>query len=209
MEPDAKAEVPSQQRSGVDPKAVKAVSHRTRFEILRVLEARGVASPSEMARELGEPLGNVSHHVKVLEECECIELVETKPVRGALEHFYRTCMRSVVTDDVSRLLPQEVREQLSGTTLGNIFDRIKRAVLARTVDSRPERHISWMPIEVDEKGWRELIQSKARQYKREMEIQAEVADRRARGELEGSTFPVFTSELAFPMPERGDGDLSD
>lgn len=185
------------------------MSHPTRFEILRVLEARGLASPSEMAKEMGEPLGNVAHHVHVLVECECIELVETKPVRGALQHFYRTCMRSNITDDVSRLLPQEVREQLAGTTFGNIFRKIARAVRARSVDTRPERHISWMPIEVDERGWRDLIESKARQLKREMEIQAEVADRRARGELEGEVFPVFTSMLAFPMPAaeaRDDGD---
>lgn len=185
---------------------MKAVSHPTRFEILRVLESRGLASPSDIAKEISEPVGNVSHHVKVLVECDCIELVETRPVRGALEHFYRTCMRSNVTDDVSRLLPQELREELATTMFGNIFERIGRAVRRRTVDSRSDRHISWMPIEVDEQGWEDLISSKARQLKREMEIQAEVVDRKTRGETgEGETFPVFTSLLAFPMP-ADDGD---
>ena len=48
-----------------------------------------MASPSELAKELGEPLGNVAYHVKILEETGAIELVRTAPVRGALEHFYR------------------------------------------------------------------------------------------------------------------------
>jgi hypothetical protein len=47
-----------------------------------------VASPSELPDALGEPLGNVSYHVRILRELDCIELVRTEPRRGALEHFY-------------------------------------------------------------------------------------------------------------------------
>jgi DNA-binding transcriptional ArsR family regulator len=37
---------------------------------------------------LGEPLGNVSYHVRQLEKAGLIELVATKQRRGALEHYY-------------------------------------------------------------------------------------------------------------------------
>ena len=63
-----------------------------RVRALEVLNER-VASPSELAKELGEPLGNVAYHVKILEENDAIELVRTAPVRGALEHFYRAKVR--------------------------------------------------------------------------------------------------------------------
>ena len=36
----------------------------------------------------GEPLGNVSYHVRQLEKAGLIELVATKQRRGALEHYY-------------------------------------------------------------------------------------------------------------------------
>jgi DNA-binding transcriptional ArsR family regulator len=46
-------------------------------------------SPNELAKELDEPLGNVSYHVKVLLDAGVIELVATQPRRGAIEHYYR------------------------------------------------------------------------------------------------------------------------
>ena len=72
----------------VDQRLIKALGHPVRMRVLDILDAR-VASPSELAKELGEPLGNVAYHVKILEETGAIELVRTAPVRGALEHFYR------------------------------------------------------------------------------------------------------------------------
>lgn len=42
-----------------------------------------------LARELHEPLGNVAYHVRELEKRRLIQPAGTRPVRGALEHFYR------------------------------------------------------------------------------------------------------------------------
>jgi DNA-binding transcriptional ArsR family regulator len=71
----------------LDPRLIKVLGHPVRVRALEALSSR-VASPSELARELGEPLGNVAYHVKILEENDAIELVSTAPVRGAVEHFY-------------------------------------------------------------------------------------------------------------------------
>lgn len=67
---------------------IKAMSHPTRAAILRILAER-TASPAELARELSEELSNVSYHAKQLVKLGCAELVDTRVVRGALEHFYR------------------------------------------------------------------------------------------------------------------------
>ncbi len=45
-------------------------------------------SPNSLYVAVGEPLGNVSYHVRQLEKAGLIELVATKPRRGALEHYY-------------------------------------------------------------------------------------------------------------------------
>jgi len=50
----------------VDQRLIKALGHPLRMSVLAILNAR-VASPSELAKELGEPLGNVAYHVKILE----------------------------------------------------------------------------------------------------------------------------------------------
>lgn len=43
----------------------KALAHPLRVRILETIERLGgVASPNQIASELGEPLGNVSYHIK-------------------------------------------------------------------------------------------------------------------------------------------------
>jgi hypothetical protein len=52
-------------------------------------------SPTALSQALDKPLGNVSYHVRRLHDDGLIELVQTKPVRGALEHFYRVADKAV------------------------------------------------------------------------------------------------------------------
>ena len=66
-----------------------------------------------MARELDEELSNVSYHTKQLVEFECAELVSTRPVRGALEHFYRATERHLIdTEEWLTLDEQGLQEAL-------------------------------------------------------------------------------------------------
>ena len=83
------------QRRKATENRIKAMSHPLRASILRILAER-TASPAEMARELDEELSNVSYHTKQLVTFECAELVSTRPVRGALEHFYRATERHLL-----------------------------------------------------------------------------------------------------------------
>lgn len=76
---------------------LRVLAHPTRVRILRRMDelvrrhGRGKAlrSPSELADELHEPLGNVSYHVRFLVEGGVLELAKTEPRRGAVEHYYR------------------------------------------------------------------------------------------------------------------------
>lgn len=47
------------------------------------------SSPNEIAKAFGEPLTNVSYHVRMLHDLGVIELSDTEPRRGALEHYYK------------------------------------------------------------------------------------------------------------------------
>src|SRR6478735_9451146 len=103
------------QRRKATENRIKAMSHPLRASILRILVER-TASPAEMARELGEELSNVSYHTKQLVEFECAELVSTRPVRGALEHFYRATERHLIdTADWEDLDPVMAEDLLCET----------------------------------------------------------------------------------------------
>lgn len=82
-----------------DTLMAKAMSHPLRVQALTILNER-VASPSDIAAELGMPIGRVSYHVRALLDLGCIEEVETRPVRGALEHLYRAVRRPLTYTDL-------------------------------------------------------------------------------------------------------------
>jgi DNA-binding transcriptional ArsR family regulator len=66
-----------------------ALRHPVRREMLeRVVGQDGAISPRQIAEQLGMPLSNVSYHVRVLVEFKMLQLVETRPKRGSIQHFY-------------------------------------------------------------------------------------------------------------------------
>lgn len=72
----------------LDPRLAKALSNDVRARALELL-AEGAKSPKQIAAEMKLDLRSVAYHVRVLKKLGCIELVETLPRRGAVEHVYR------------------------------------------------------------------------------------------------------------------------
>jgi|SRR5437868_15520797 len=82
---------------------LKALSHPVRARALAAFSQR-IASPSEIAAEQDEAVGDVAYHVRVLRKLGMIELVETRQVRGATQHFYRCVPQPYLDDEVWRKL---------------------------------------------------------------------------------------------------------
>ncbi|HEY5053068.1 MAG TPA: helix-turn-helix domain-containing protein [Solirubrobacterales bacterium] len=93
-----------QTSAAIDQQLLKVLAHPLRVRILAVLSER-VTSPAQMAEEFNENLSRVSYHVNVLLKYECIELVGTRPRRGATEHFYRGTGRAalIMAETLSRI----------------------------------------------------------------------------------------------------------
>lgn len=133
-----------------DERLYKALSHPLRFKILVKLNERA-ASPSDLAVELGEKIGNVAYHVRTLLELETIELVGTEQVRGTLEHFYRATARPFVDTDHWARLPISVRRQFADTILQDLWDHVVEAAETGGFDDS-ENHVSWTALSLDEEG---------------------------------------------------------
>lgn len=166
------------QRKRPDKQLIGAVSHPIRLEALRILCYR-VASPNEISQELNESVSLVSHHVKVLLEMGCIELVKTEPRRGAVEHFYRAIVPTYMGDESWRELPKSKRREVSQTVLQALIGELVRAVKEDTFDAREDRHLSWAPISVDEEGWKELVERQNELLEDLNEIKTKSAERLA------------------------------
>jgi DNA-binding transcriptional ArsR family regulator len=162
-------------KTGVDQRLVRAIGHPLRLRLLTIFNER-VASPSDLAAELGEPIGNVSYHTRILSRLGCVELVKTKQVRGAVEHYYRAVVRPVFSDDDWAELPLSIRKSLAGAVLTEIADDMGAAANEGGFD-RDDVHLSRTVLALDQKGWQELNELLQELGDQALEIQAQSAAR--------------------------------
>jgi DNA-binding transcriptional ArsR family regulator len=175
--------------TGVDQRLVKALAHSLRVEILTILNER-MASPNELSKELEEGLSQVSYHVKVLKDFECIEMVKTEPRRGAVEHYYRATSRAFLTDRDWQSLPESVKPGVSASSFQMIIDDVVGAINGGTFDARDDRHLSWTPGVVDQQGWEESVDLANETLERIIGIHAASAKRLAKSGEEGISATV-------------------
>ena len=186
-----------QTASAVDSRLAKALAHPLRVQLLAALN-EGVASPNELAKRLDEPLTNVSYHVRMLHDLGTIELVETEPRRGALEHYYRAVVRPFFGDRDWKKLPKNARGSISDAVLQLVWDDAAEAIKSGLFDERDDRHLTRSVLAVDEQGWEELHDLLMETLDNAMQIQADSASRASKDG--GDTFSVNLVMMTHPTP---------
>jgi DNA-binding transcriptional ArsR family regulator len=171
----------------------KALAHPLRARILQRLAER-VASPADLALELGAPLGVVSYHVRMLRDYDCVELVRTEPRRGALQHFYRATARPLLDEDQWRALPSGLRRELAGETIAEVIEDVRAAAAAGTLHD-PELIVTRTPSELDDRAFKKLNRLLSRATEQALAIAAESA--RRQGEHSSEVFPTELAILHF------------
>ncbi len=142
----------------------------------------------------------------MLKDYDCIELVDTKQRRGAVEHFYRAMSRAILSDDEWAQLPKSLRSGMSASLVQGLIDDVAAAVRAGTFAARDEHHVSWTPVVVDEEGWRDLAEALSDTLERVFTIQAESAERIVEsGEAGMSAAVAMIGYEAYPQASRKRG----
>jgi DNA-binding transcriptional ArsR family regulator len=165
----------AQTQTSAETRLIKALAHPLRFRILAKLN-EGPASPSTLAEQLGEPLGNVSYHVQRLLQQGAIELVDTRPVRGAVEHIYRAATTAEFGTEHWTKLPASLRRQFQDATLQSVWDHLVEASEAGRLDDT-RTQVSSTALDLDEEGWEEISTLLSQTLERAIEIQAESSRR--------------------------------
>jgi len=200
-------------RSPDDQTVCDALRHPIRVRILEAL-CEGDLSPTQFLRRGLLPPGfdfegddknaisHVSYHFKVLLKAGCVILVEKIPKRGANEHIYRSRELALHTDVDFETMSFEERRQISRSTLQMLVARADGAIYQGTFDKRTDRHLSWVPLELDEQGWQELRDLQAETLERAQGIKAAaIARKHERSEEDDTpTFPATFGALAFESP---------
>lgn len=182
-----------------------ALSNPLRAEILRILVERP-ASPVEMARELGVPTPNVSHHAKRLVELDCAELVEEEKVQGAMKHIYRATERVLVeTDEWNEMHPIEARSFLA-VSMQAVIDDFVASEREQTVSGDADFHLSRTPMVLDQRGLEEGLEIIEAARLAMAEVERRSAERTAG---EAPAFRISSVFGLFKIPSVGKRRLSD
>ena len=183
------------------------LKHPLRVRILEVLN-EGPRSPSQFVEEglvpkdlytsYPQALSLASYHFRELAKEGCLEVVESIPRRGAVEHVYEGRARVYFTDAEFEQMPSARRRLLSRISFQGLIARVDSAMRARTFDARTDRHLTWMPMQLDEQGWEEIAAALAGCYGEVEQIRHDSKDRLASsGE---KAIPVTFGMVGFESP---------
>jgi DNA-binding transcriptional ArsR family regulator len=165
---------------------LKALAHPVRVRVLESM-TQGHTTPKEVAEDIGEPLTSVSYHVKILHELECIELVETRQKRGAMQYIYRPVARGVEFSDGEWAdLPSAARAGMARDVLEQMMKRTLASLNNGTFDKRTDHHVTTIDLVLDEDGWREVNAAMLALLDRAIELQVGAADVPAEDKIRSS-----------------------
>jgi hypothetical protein len=185
-------------KASAEEALAKVFAHPLRVKVWYLIN-QSPTSPNRIALKLDEPLGNIAYHVRELEKFGCIELVDTKQRRGATEHYYRALARTLIDTETWAKLPLEERQPTSRYGLQCIIADAIAADNAGTFDSRPDRHLTYFPVDVDEQGWSEIASACDDFLDLVMEIQ-EASTNRVADASDQTTLSAVASLLFFERP---------
>jgi DNA-binding transcriptional ArsR family regulator len=174
---------------------LKAVAHPLRHRVLTVIDEAGEASPKDVARALGEPLGRVGHHVRVLARLGAIVPTRTEQRRGATQHFYRSAVKRYFDDASAARLPRATRRALVGAYVRRLAGDAAAAAGGTGFD-HPEAHLSYVLLDLDQEGMDAVAALLGQTLERVQEIKAESLERL------GDAPPLLRTEVGILHFER-------
>lgn len=141
-------------------RVAKLMADSLRMKIVLELNGREM-SPKGFHDEFGGgSIARVSRAFDLLAEYGWLYLTRTETGgkrRGAVEHFYRATQPAVFYTDVWAPLPQSMKEMISGGIFEELVARVKEAMEEGTIDAREDRHFTWSPFRLDQRGWDSVI----------------------------------------------------
>jgi hypothetical protein len=187
------------------PTASEALRHPLRVRILEIVNEQDMSPTQFMQGQFAPDVGvsakalsSISYHFRALAKWGCLEVVDRIARRGATEHIYRGRARAYFTDEEWAALTQRERCLISRTMYQGLAARAEGAMMAHTFDSRVDRHLSWIAMEVDELGWTELMSTLSSTLGNVTQIRHDARDRLAASG--DKVVPVTVGMLGFESP---------
>lgn len=138
----------------------KAFSDPVNLKIIAELNLAAMSATQLQAKIGGASVFSFDRRCKMLAEMGWIVHVDTKTGgrrRGASEIFYRAVGPLYLDTEMWGDVGEDTKCGASWTTLQQFREKVAEAMEAQTFDRRPDRHLTWMPLLLDDTGWYQVI----------------------------------------------------
>jgi predicted transcriptional regulator len=186
--------------------AVRTMTNPVRFNLTIAL-AEEPMSAAALAKKTEIPVEKVRYHLRALVKDGIVEAGEETPRRGVMERLYVAARDLIVDNEDSASLSVKQRQRIAAVILGTSLKEASAALVAGPPSSRPDQHCVRIPLEVDERGWSELVELHGELFDRILSVKAE-----ARKRLDAASTPPIQATSTIFFYERvrqADADASE
>jgi hypothetical protein len=173
----AKMQRPGQRRKGIEEVVQYGLGHYIRVHALIILN-EGTYTAAQIAQIMGQPLNNVSNHLRELLDAGSIEIAETVQKGNIVQHYYRAVEISFYSKEEAEQLTHEERQVTAGLLVQQASAEAVGALYAGKL-ADPRAVVSWDWHNVDQLGREDLEEEQKRFLERVQEIEGESTNRRA------------------------------
>lgn len=154
---DAPAEAEDASELLVDEAIIKAFGHPVRIKILAALN-RGPMSPKEFCEQNPKyGLQVVAKHFRRLENLGWIEVLRERTGIGDATVFCLRPQPGRFDQSNYAALPGAIRQDAESVLVTTYLERLADAVVANTINRRPESHLTWTGFHYDDRAWKDLV----------------------------------------------------
>lgn len=142
-------------------RVAKVFANSLSLKIMTELNLREM-SPSQFAEEFEADRQDVYARFRSLAAEGWLVKVREKTGgkrRGATEKFFRATGPAIFDSRSWSEAPDATRTSSSWRIFEQLAEQVREAMVARTFDSRADRHHTWSALELDQRGWDQLIKA--------------------------------------------------
>lgn len=149
----------------------------------------------------GPSLADIAQDFEVLEQFGWLGRVPTEAVTAPekFDRLYSTT-EPLVFDSEWPGIPSSSKALVTRRIVETLSGRVKEAMKGGTIDERPDRHLSWTPLALDQQGWDTIIAQVDALFYALFEEQDDANARMAESGEE--PIPMTVGLLAFESPKR-------
>jgi DNA-binding transcriptional ArsR family regulator len=179
-----------------------AVSHRTRSQILSILD-QGIYTSAELAQMTGEPLNRIGNHIRELLDAGSIEIADTMRRRNTHQNYYRAVRTPFFSERQAQVMTWQERQVSAGLIIQGLVAELMAALWAGEMFDEARDWVTWEPLQLDAEGRQELFEEQQESWERLKAIKVKAAERAAQSGEDTAPYivSVLGFERAFKAPE--------